>query len=374
MRALKAFDGWVQTEYATPASSLGLYRIVFSLVMLVIAIPNGYWVSSFPNSFFVPPPGPTFFFFHGFPGPLSFHVMNGALVFLTVCLLFGYCTRGVSVLFSVTFMGLRAWEYSFGKINHDFMLLLIPLLLSAAGWGNYWSVDRSSEQEPDPSAKAGPIALYAFIVATMMLLAGIPKVLSGWLNPHSRAVLGDIIVSHFITGRATWFSQMALELRSSWFWKSLDWFTCALEIAFIFAFFRRSRLRVVCAIAAFFHLGVSLLMKIYFWGNLMAYGAFADWDEMCRFFPYNLVRKLAGIISGTSRIRVLTIATLVTTIYSIFGNPLANLMGKIPDESESQIGLCIVVIGAATGLVYLIRPLRTIRVSVPKASPAIADR
>lgn len=374
MRPLKAFDRWVQTEYAMTASSLGLYRIVFSLIILLIALPNGYWVSSLPNSFFAPPPGPTFFFFHGFPGRLFFHIMNGALVFMTVCLLFGYYTRSVSVLFSISFVALRAWEYSCGKINHDFIVLLIAPLLAAAGWGNFWSVDRPPKQDPTQSAKGEPIALYAFIVGVMMLSADIPKLLSGWLNPHWHAVLGNVITSHFITGRATWFSQAALEIRSSWFWESLDWFTCALEFAFICVFFRRSRLRAVCAIATFFHLGISLLMKIYFWGNLLAYGVFADWDQLAEFFPYNLVRKLAGIISRTSRIWVLTIAALVTTIYSIFGNPLTNLVGKIPDESESQIGLCIVAMGAVTSLVYLIRRLGMIRKRARKTTLAMADR
>lgn len=305
---------------------------------------------------------------------MFFHAVNGALVFLSVCVLFGYLTRTASVLFSAGFIFLRGWEYSFGKINHDFIVLLIPLLCAAAGWGNSYSVDARLKQEPRPSAKGAPVALYALVVGIMMLSAAVPKVLSGWLNPKTQAVLTKLVISHLVDRKATWFSQAALGIRSDWFWKSLDWFTCALEIGFICVFFRRSRLRVVCAIATFFHLGIALLMKIYFWYNILAYGAFADWDEMTTFFPYSFVHKLAAAVSKPNRIWVLTFAALLSAIYSIWGNPLMNLIGKTLEEAETRIGLCVIAMGCATSLVFFIRRLRSVGALSRKVGLVTADR
>jgi|SRR6185312_13303916 len=362
MRAINIFDRWVQTEYAATPSSLGLYRIVFALVILATYLPQGLWVSSFPDSFFNPPLGPTFFFFHGFPGAPFFYALNGLLVFATVCLLFGYCTRSASVIFSIGLIFLQAWEYSFGKINHGFLISLAPIFFAWAGWGSAWSVDCRRSRKIAPVTNAVPIASFAFILSVMMLSAGAPKVTSGWLNPWTHAVLAKVITSHFITGRPTWVSHAALQIRSGWFWEPLDWFSCAIEIAFICFFFRRSLFRLVCAIATFFHLGIALTMAIYFWGNVLIYGAIADWDEMARFFPFSLVRGLGKLVSRASLASVLTTAALTAVVYLTYGNPLMKLARGTPEQAESRIGTLILIIGALTSLVFLFRRFQAIRV------------
>jgi len=375
MRAINIFDRWVQTEYAATPSSLGLYRIVFALVILATYLPQGLWVSSFPDSFFNPPLGPTFFFFHGFPGAPFFYALNGFLVFATVCMLFGCWTRIASVAFSLGFTFLQAWEYSFGKINHEFVIVPIPILFAWAGWGMAWSVDGRRRQNTASPTKAMPIALFAFILSIMMLSAGAPKVISGWLNPWTHAVLAKVVIAHFVMGSATWFSHEALKIRSGWFWEPLDWFSCALEIAFICLFFRRFLMRLVCALATLFHFGIVLLMKITSWGNVLSYGAFADWDGMVKFFPFSLIRSLGNLVCGASQISVLTIATVTTAVYLSFGNPVAKLVARTPQEADFRIGTFLVILAAITGVVFLARLVLRIRAgarseSVPELRPA----
>lgn len=376
MRPLTFFDHWVETAYSTTPTSLGLYRIAFALIILLKALPQGLWISSFPDSFFFPPPGPTFFLFHGFPSATFFYALNGLLVFLTVCLLFGYHTRSVSVLFTIGFTFLQAWEYSFGKINHEFVFILVPILFAWAGWGNAWSVDGARTQVTDSRAPApGAVALFAFILSIMMLSASVPKMLSGWLNPRAHAVLGQVILyQSFVTGRQNPISKAALHIHSAWFWEPFDWFSCGIELAFICVFFWRPMFRLVCALATLFYFGIVLLLRIYSWATLLSYGAFADWDEMAEYFPYNLLRKLATRISRASPIFVLIIAALTTSIYLVFGNPVMRLLGRTPQEADYRIGLCIVVLATATGLAYLIRRLRLIRFSERRSTLAIVNR
>ncbi|HSU32387.1 MAG TPA: hypothetical protein VLJ11_14235, partial [Bryobacteraceae bacterium] len=348
---------------------------VFALVILATYLPQGLWVSSFPDSFFNPPLGPTFFFFHGFPGAPFFYELNGFLVFATVCMLFGCWTRIASVAFSLGFTFLQAWEYSFGKINHEFVIVPIPILFAWAGWGMAWSVDGRRRQNTASPTKAMPIALFAFILSIMMLSAGAPKVISGWLNPWTHAVLAKVVIAHFVMGSATWFSHEALKIRSGWFWEPLDWFSCALEIAFICLFFRRFLMRLVCALATLFHFGIVLLMKITSWGNVLSYGAFADWDGMVKFFPFSLIRSLGNLVCGASQISVLTIATVTTAVYLSFGNPVAKLVARTPQEADFRIGTFLVILAAITGVVFLARLVLRIRAgarseSVPELRPA----
>lgn len=360
MPAIERFDHWVQTAYATTPSSLGLYRIAFALVILTKALPQGLWVSSFPNSFFNPPVGPTFFFFHGFPSAIFFYALNGLLVFVAVCLLFGYWTRSVSVAFSIGFMFLQAWEYSFGKINHEFMVVLIPILFAWAGWGNAWSVDSSTNKVSPSATNPIPVSLFAFTLSIMMLSAGLPKITSGWLNPHTHAVLSYVVISHFTPGLANWVTKAALGIRSGWFWEPLDWLSCAIEIAFICTFIWRTALRFICALITIFHFGIALLLRIYSWANVLSYGAIADWDEMVEFFPYSLVLRLARRIAEASRTGVLTIAGFVTAVYLFFGNPLFRLVSGTPDEADFRIGTALVTLAAITGIVFLFRRIRRI--------------
>lgn len=354
MRALNRFDQWVQTEYATSASGLGLYRIAFALVILIKELPQGLWVASFPDSFFNPPPGPTFFFFHGFPSLAFFYALNGALVFATVCMLFGCWTKTASATVTIGFTLLQAWEYSFGKINHEFIVLIIPILLGWAGWGKAWSVDAARHPDENLKPDTVPISLFAFILSVMMLLAGAPKIASGWLDPRTHAVLSWVVLYHFMPGWAAPAGSLALKIRPTWLWEPLDWFSCGIEVAFICFLYRRSLLRVVCGVATLFHLGIMLLLLIYSWGNVLAYGAIADWDELAQFVPFNLVLELGKAISEASRSVVVVAAAAITAVYCTLGNPVTKLLGG-PATADLWIGCGMVVLAAITGSVFLLR-------------------
>lgn len=330
---------------------------MYSLIILIKALPQGLWISAFPNSFFDPPPGPTYFFFSGFPPALFVRGLNALLIACAVFMLFGCWTKAASFLFAGGFTFLQSWEYSFGKINHEFIAILAPALLAWAGWGNACSVDSVKQARKTTDVNPGPIALFAFVLSIMMLSAGIPKIATGWLNLRTHAVLSYVLESYFISGAANWFNGTALRVRSALFWEPFDWISCALEVAFVCVFFRRSLLRIVCALATFFHLGILLLMEIYSWGNVLAYGVFADWDGMVRFFPYNLVPRLGSVISKCSPQVVIIVAGTLALFESIIGNPIARLFGSDPEQYQLEVGSCLVVLAALTGAVFLLRKL-----------------
>lgn len=374
MRIVASFDSWLERAYAIPASSLGLYRIAYTLVILAKALPQGLWIADFPSSFFDPPPGPTFFFFSGFPPAIFFRGLNALLVLCAVLMLFGCWTKTVSVLFAAGFTFLQAWEYSLGKINHEFIAILIPVLFAWAGWGNAWSVDASTRREQRGATQASPIALYAFIVSVMMISAGIPKITSGWLNIRTHAVLGWVINSHFTSGTTSWLSGPVLHVRSGAFWEPFDWMSCLLEVAFVCVFFRRGLLLVLCALATFFHLGILLLMPIYSWGNVLSYGAFCDWDAMVRFWPYTLVASFAAWISRQSRIVAVAAAVALAGLEFLVGNPIARVFRPTPEQYDAAVGASIVVLGFCTGAVFLWRKIARTVQNAGSASTGLDQR
>src|ERR1051326_2885194 len=119
-------DHFIFDEYKTSATSLAIFRISFAIYLLIVVLPENLWVSNFPDSFFNPPIGLTLFF-RGFPGDPFFYLVNSLAIIAAVFLLFGYWTRVASISFALLHLTCNYWAYSFGKINHDIFLILIPL-------------------------------------------------------------------------------------------------------------------------------------------------------------------------------------------------------------------------------------------------------
>ena len=250
---------------ATP-DCLALYRILFACLLLA-GTPRYQWIAQFPDSFFAPPPGMTIFFLSGFPPGWFFVLLDLTLVTALMFLLAGRRVTGASIVVTATLLIGNAWAYSFGKIDHDILLVLAPVFLAAAGWHG-----RS------PS-RAWPMALYALSIAVTMLTAGLEKATTGWLQPSSHAVLGHALQNALMMDRLTWV-RLATRLLPGVAWKALDYATVMLELGFLAALPRRTWFRTVCAIACLFHLGVALMMGIFFLSNLAAYAAFVDWDVL----------------------------------------------------------------------------------------------
>jgi uncharacterized membrane protein YphA (DoxX/SURF4 family) len=345
-------DRFIFEEYKTNASGLGIYRILFAAYILIY-LPQQLWVPDFPDSFFNPPFGLTLFF-TGFPGVLYFYLLNGVAIVAAVCLLFGYKTRVASIGFSLLLLGCNYWAYSFGKINHDIPLILIPLIMQRAGWGNGYSMDAKrmpADGGKEGDATAWSLALLAIIVGIAMMSAAVPKATSGWLDPHSYAIRAHMLYNVFVTGRSNWFAERMLRVNEGVFWKFFDYSTVMIEAAFLLTVFRRGAFRVVCALACFFHLGIALTMEIAFVGNILAYAAFSEWSAL-EHYAGGLLRLWNRILDSISPAWVLSSGVTVAFIYLRFGNPL-----QLPQEWD-PVGVAICALSALVAMVFLIGLVR----------------
>lgn len=345
-----SIDQFIFTEYATSASALGIYRILFAACILFVYLPEHLWISSFPNSFFNPPIGPTAFFWTGFPSARFFQALNVAEIFAALFLLVGYQTRIASVALGLLLFVGNCWAFSFGKINHDILMIAVPLVMQFSNWGTAYSVDsRRTRGQPEPCA--WPLALLALITAFGMMSAAEPKAVSGWLNPHSHAVLGHLTFNTVIAGRSNRIAEKMLQIHSGVFWKSLDYATVLLEASFLFLVWRRRTFRVACAVACFFHLGIALSMQIAYWPNLLAYGAFCDWSVVER---WPIGRFLSKPWTFTwSRITPVWLTGMgagLSLMYLSIGNPFQRLANLGPPDSD-PLGVTVCVFAAIVAVV-----------------------
>ena len=346
-------DHFIFEEYKTSASSLAIYRVFFAAYILFFILPEHLWISRFPDSFFNPPVGLTLFF-TGFPSASFFVVANALAILASVCLFFGYRTRISSVSLASLLLIINYWAYSFGKIDHDIFLIFIPLLMQQAGWGNAYSIDALRRRQTDAGSegsKAWPVALMALLIGIGMMSAALPKLASGWLDPHSHAVRAHLLYNTFVTGRSTWFTQHALQIKSGLFWESLDYATVLIEGAFLLTVFRRRAFSIVCALACFFHLGIALTMEIAFVGNIVSYAACMDWSPLQPRLS-GVLRLWIRVLNRMSTAWVLGCAVVIAAVYLRFGNPL-----QLPQEWD-PVGVGICLLSCVVAGIFLIGVLR----------------
>ena len=84
---------WSEEAYALPARSLGVFRIVYAAMMLVMVLPIGGAVVDLPAEAFTPPPGLARLF-GGFPGAAWYWVTHTLLVGLLTAFAPGLAGRG----------------------------------------------------------------------------------------------------------------------------------------------------------------------------------------------------------------------------------------------------------------------------------------
>jgi uncharacterized membrane protein YphA (DoxX/SURF4 family) len=274
---VSALDRWIFGVLPADPRSLGIYRILVGAYFVLFIAPVVAF-PSFPSSFYAPPLGP--FRLLGAPPPSWFFlVVSAGMSVSSVALLLGYRTTVASLTTGLLgFLG-DGFVYSFGKIDHNFILVFaVPIIMAASGWGREYSVDRL-RRPSHRAVEAWPTSLLALLLGFMMFTAGLPKLLTGWLNPSTHAAQGHFLLN-YLSGRHEFLAPYSLHLQNGAFWELLDDITVVFEVGFLLAILSRTSLRLFCAVAILFHTAILLMMNIDFTPNLVAYAAFVDWSAV----------------------------------------------------------------------------------------------
>jgi hypothetical protein len=255
-----------------------------------------------------------------------------------------------------------SWAYSFGKINHDILMILMLPIMQVAGWSKAYSIDALRHRAGQTGTRPWAIALMAFIVALCMFSAALAKATTGWLDPHSHSVHAHLLFNYFVISRTNWLIKPVLFIHSGAFWEFFDYSTILLEAAFLFTVAWRPAFRVVCAFACFFHLGIAVTMEIAYVSNLIAYAAFFDWSVLEHRVPH-LARAWNWILERVSPLRLVGLSGAVTFIYLKFGNPLGILF---PQEWDPP-GVLVCALAALLATVFLSKMVRNHSLRIAQA-------
>ena len=298
---------WLDREYETDAESLAVARVFYALVLLTTGLPRWLWVAELPPSFYQPPLG--FASLFSAPPPAwVFYLLNATIIAATVCLLFGLYSQVASIAVAVGLFIGNSFGYAFGKINHDWLLILVPLAGAAAGWGHARGLDASRYRGREVAS--WPISLVAIAIAFGMLYAGGMKALTGWLSIDHLAVKTVVIENALSNERANAFSASAVDTWPWGLWEAMDWGVVAFECVFIVSALRRRWFLMACATATAFHFANAVMMELQFAFNLSGYALVAHWAAPKWFRPEVVPRAI-----------VTTVAVAVAALYCVSGNP-----------------------------------------------------
>lgn len=305
--------------------------------MLLFAVPRGLWIAELPPWFYAPPLGFAAFFSVP-PSAILLYAANAALIVCLVHLFFGIGTTRVAFTIVGLLVVLGSWDHAFGKIQHDSLGIVVPLLLATV-WGL-----------PAGRRRAWPLALLAFVVAMAMASAAVPKILSGWLDPSTQAVRAWSIAFNETWGYRQVVGGALVPLSYPLAWEVFDWATVLIEAAFLPAIASRHAFRVVAALMVFLHTGIVYVLGIFFFTSLLAYAAFVNWAPLMTADAW--LRRRAD----SPRVALLTGAGFAAAMLAL-GNPFTTT-GPLFIVSGAIVSLLL----TAAMLVFLIREMKEPRV------------
>ncbi len=318
--SLSPVNHWIFQAFPSTAENLAVCRILYAMFVLTMRATNSYgFAASLPSFFFLPPPGPMQLV-PGVPGASFFTLLHILIIVGAVLLLFGYQTRWVSILLTLLFLTGYGYVFSLGKINHNILPTLLPLVMAFSNWGSAYSLDARLHPSRVRNPETWPLAMMALMTGFAMFSAGLPKLLTGWLAFDSLAVQTHQIYFFVLGNRQELLAPFFMQLQAPVFWEMLDWATVVFEMGFLVAVFYPRAFRLFCGIAVLFHLAVVLMFNITFSNHLIVYALFVDWQ---RALPKSLFRLLEKGSAFVARHKWATLCIVLGLSAGIiqFGSP-----------------------------------------------------
>lgn len=279
-----SFNKWIFETYNVSSEGLGIFRIFTSLFFLFLLIPGSglehyRYLSSLPDDFFAPAPGPMMLL-DSFPPFVVFQVIYGLILVFGLAMLVGYRTKTSSVLLGIFIFIMQGLIYSVGKVNHEILVPLVLICMAFSNWGNSYSIDSLRTDGSNNKVESWPLVLLSLFIGFMMFTSGFPKILGGWLDPSTHAVQAHLFRQFFAHEREAFLAGYAIQIQNGVFWELLDWVTIIFEIGFLVAVRKASWFRFFLVLAVFFHFSTKMLLNISFLPNFLAYAAFLNWSEI----------------------------------------------------------------------------------------------
>jgi hypothetical protein len=277
------------------------------MYILLFVAPYSAFVGQVPQAFYNPPVLSFANLFAGFPPCWLMLAGDLVRIWLVVLITIGIKTRFCTiVLCLLTFLS-ENFVYSFGKINHDHILLwAVALCLAFTDWGVPYALVPDRRLNPKTATRA--LATAGVLIAFGMFTAGFDKALH-WINfdLSTGGFLDWFYDGYYTIDRKLLLAPLVFRVPPQLF-KILDYAAVAFELSpFFFLLAGRTAWRAWLLVATCFHLASALLLNIPFHGYALVYLLFLAFT---RFFG-----RLNAGIRATNAVfswRVLAIICAIT--------------------------------------------------------------
>ena len=312
-KLLTKFDYLLFEAYRISEKDLGLYRILFCTAsFLFYGLAELTWIGLNPDYFFFPPVLSLSNFSSHIPPVAFFHILKTGICLLYIMLLFGYHTKWVSLCLSAFLLTGYSYTYSFGKIDHNIMLVITPAIMAFSGWGNCYSIDETRQRKTDVNSWL--VSFMAFAIGFAMFTASVPKIVRGWLSFKTH--VAKLYMEHstvFYDGIRTkpLLYDYIITIKSPLFWESIDYMTVIFEFGFLIAVLSPLVYRGFIVAALFFHIFVYLTFQISFTENLVVYALFINWGLFHSLINMEKVKRIINL-------KGMAIGFVIAILYSIY--------------------------------------------------------
>ena len=264
----------IENSCENDSHSLSKIRIVYGLFILLFFNPSFAWIGGVPQGLF----RPKFFsfsnLFNGFPSYNSLLILEVLLIICAFGILLGIKARLVGIAFTVICLIGNSFSYSFGKVDHgNIMLLVFTLGLSFTNWGVYNALvpDRRVSQ----SRQNKILAVLAVILCFGMFTAGFEKALY-WIDfdLQTGGFLRWFYNGFYTNGRDYLLAPAVTKLPPQIF-ELADYFAVIFELTPLLAIFLGKKWWWGwLLVASTFHLANTLLLNISFTAHAPVYLTF----------------------------------------------------------------------------------------------------
>lgn len=274
-KANQNFWSRISASTVVKPENLGFFRLMLGVFLLIFYPPDYSWIASMPKALFNPPPFSIAAFSHGFPSPAFFSGMEVLLLCCNVCIIAGIKSRFSSLVYVAGTIICMNFQFSFGKIDHSFLVYALLACLAFTDGGSYFAL--LPDKKTNPSRTQKSIALFGLILCFAFFSAGYEKALN-WVN-FNMDVSGTaswLYGGYFNLNRTAFLSGYFINAPFAVF-KLMDVTAVLFELSALFFLLHSRKSWLLWLLAAcLFHILNTLVLNIDFLLNSMVYLVFAD--------------------------------------------------------------------------------------------------
>lgn len=228
-----------------------------------------------PKALFNPPPFSIAAFTRGFPSQTFFSGMEAVLLCSNIFIIAGIKNRLSSIVYVVATIICLNFQFSFGKIDHSFLVYALLACLAFTDAGSYSAVVPDKKRGPAITQKS--IALFSLFLCFAFFSAGYEKALY-WVNPDMdfSGSASWLYAGYFDLNRTAFLSGYFINAPFAVF-KLMDVTAVLFELSTLFFLLHSRKSWLLWLFAAcLFHILNTIVLNIDFLLNSMAYLVFAD--------------------------------------------------------------------------------------------------